>query len=54
MSHKQSVEKRTHALKTCNFGHVLPFPTTKESLIARLMKPKYCHPTKMIRISSNG
>jgi hypothetical protein len=35
MSHKQSVEKRTDALKTCNFGHVLPLGQSQFDPVGR-------------------
>src|SRR3990172_6108776 len=54
LSRWQSFEKRSDAFNPCDFGHVLPFPTTKESLVARLKRSEYRHSAKMIRISENG
>src|SRR3990170_1587417 len=53
-SHWQSFEKRSAAFNPCDFGHVLPFPATKESLLARLKRSKYRHSAKMVRISENA
>src|SRR3990170_5440089 len=54
LSHWQSFEKRSGAFNPCDFGHVLPFPRTKESLLARLKRSKYRHSAKMVRISENA
>src|SRR3990167_4115626 len=54
LGHWQSFEKRSAAFNPCDFGHVLPFPATKESRLARLKRSKYRHSAKMDRISENS
>ncbi len=53
MSHPPFVENRSHPLKPCHSGNVLPLPGAKESLVARLMRSKYCRPAKTRRIPTN-